>query len=257
MMNGLLLLFATLSLVSILAQPLTSMAQSGQSSSNQSLTKGKQRVQEAMAFQAQLKKGTTSLNEVREEWKRAVNDPSVKKDKDALAIALSSQAIVERDMGDLNAADSLFEVAMPLFQLKASKAYFLVTHASVKKELKRFSAAMDSYTEIANDFDSLPQLRQISFYANSGYADYAYGIDAARNVTLLGLNNPSLKAKAIRVLDGVVKKHPLNELGLMALVGLTKLDTENLKHRDFQKEYLFSKKRDMRELADKFAKQFE
>jgi tetratricopeptide (TPR) repeat protein len=224
---------------------------------SQPLSKGKERVQQAMAFQAQLKKGTTSLGEVREEWKRAVNDPSVKKDKDALAIALSSQAIVERDMGDLPTADSLFESAMPLFQLKASKAYFLVTLANVKKELKRFSDAMESFTEIANDFDSLPQLRQIAFYANSGYADYAYAIDAARNITLLGLNNPSLKSKAIRVLDGVVKKHPADELGLMALVGLAKLDTENLKHRDFQKEFLFSKKQEMRDLADKFAKQFE
>lgn len=257
MKNGLVPLFSALSLVLTLTLPLVSQAQSNQSSSSQPLTKGKQRVQEAMAFQAQLKKGTTSLNEVREEWKRAVNDPSVKKDKDALAIALSSQAIAERDMGSLEVADSLFEVAMPLFQLKASKAYFLVTHASVKKDLKHFVEAMTSYTEIVNDFDSLPQLRQIAFYANSGYADYAYGIDAARNITLLGLNNPSLKAKAIRVLDGVVKKHPLNELGLMAITGLTKLDTENVKHRDFQKEYLFSKKRDMRELADKFAKQFD
>jgi hypothetical protein len=223
----------------------------------QKLSKGKERIQAAMAFQTKLKKGSTSLSEVRQEWQKAVKDPDVKKDLDALAIGLSSLAIVERDLGNPAVADSLFEVAMLMFQLKASKAYFLVTHASVKTELKKISQAMDAYTEIATDFDSLPQLRQIDFYANSGYADYAYAIDATRNITKLGINNPSLKAKAIRVLDGVIKKHPANELGLMAITGLLKLDTENQKKREFQREFLHSKRSGLRELGDKFAKQFE
>lgn len=225
------------------------------SASAQPLSKGKLRLREAMEFQSNLSKGSTSLMDVRDEWDRASKDPDVRKDKDALAIAYASRAIVERDLAHPDVADSLFTIAMPLFELKASKAYFLVTQANLKRDNKDGAGALKLFTEIATDFDDLPQLNSITFYAKSGYAPLAYGIDAARNIALLGMNNQALKPRAVKALNDIVKAHSKDQLGLMALVGLEKLDAANAKKHEAQKEKLVLKREEFRDLAADFAKE--
>lgn len=222
----------------------------------QDLTKGKLRVQEAMTYQGKIKSGKISLVDVRDEWHRATRDPEVKKDRDALAIAYASMALVVRDLGELESADSLLKIAMADFQLKSSKAFFLLSHANLKRDLKKNSESLDLFTELVTDFDSLPQLKKITFYAKSGYAELAYGIDAARNIALIGSNNQKLKPRAIKALEVVAKEHPSDELGLMALVGLKKLDSANAERHDARMEALFGKKGSLRELAIEFSKQF-
>jgi hypothetical protein len=222
---------------------------------SQPLSKGKLRLREAMEFQAKLSKGSTSLIDVRDEWIRASRDPEVKKDKDALAIAYASQAIVERDLTHSESADSLFTIAMPLFELKASKAYFLVTYAALKRDKQEMSQALNLFTEIATDFDSLPQLQGIAFYAKSGYAKLAYGIDAARNIAIIGYTNQSLKPKALKTLNEIVKKHASDQLGLMALVGLEKIDSANVGKHRAKREKLIAKRADMEALARDFAQE--
>jgi hypothetical protein len=221
----------------------------------QELTKGKLRVREAMTYQGKIKSGKISLVDVRDEWHRATKDPDVKKDKDALAIAYASMALAVRDLGELESADSLLHIAMPNFQLKASKAFFLLSQANLKHDLKKSGESLELFTEIATDFDSLPQLKGITFYANSGYAELAYGIDAARNIALIGLTDQRYKSQAIKTLSQVSKKHRADEMGLMALVGLKKLDKSNAEKYDTQMEALFSKKAELRELAAEFSKQ--
>jgi hypothetical protein len=216
-------------------------------------SKGKMRLREAMEVQAKLSKGSISLVDVRDEWANAAKDPEVRKDKDALAIAYASRAIVERDLSNIQAADSLFSLAMPLFQLKASKAYFLVTHANLRRDAKDMPGALSIFTEIATDFDSLPQLNGIAFYAKSGYAELAYAIDAARNIALIGYNNQSLKAKAIKALSEVLKDHPADQLGLMAILGLEKIDDVNRAKHTARKEKLVAKREDLQTLATDFA----
>ncbi len=219
----------------------------------QQFSKGKMRLREAMEFQAKLSKGSTSLVDVRDEWAKAATHPEVKKDKDALAIAYASRAIVERDLSNVQTADSLLALAMPLFELKASKAYFLVTHANLRRDAKDIPGALTIFTEIATDFDSLPQLNGIAFYAKSGYAELAYAIDAARNITLIGYNNQSLKAKAIKALSDVWRKHPADQLGLMAILGLEKLDDADRAKHIAKKEKLIAKRAELKALATDFA----
>jgi hypothetical protein len=214
---------------------------------------GKMRLREAMEVQAKLSKGSISLVDVRDEWANAAKDPEVRKDKDALAIAYASRAIVERDLSNIQVADSLFSLAMPLFQLKTSKAYFLVTHANLRRDAKDMPGALSIFTEIATDFDSLPQLNGIAFYAKSGYAELAYAIDAARNIALIGYNNQSLKAKAIKALSEVLKDHPADQLGLMAILGLEKIDDVNRAKHTARKEKLVAKREDLQILATDFA----
>jgi hypothetical protein len=221
----------------------------------QPLSKGKQRLREALEFQSALSKGSTSLMDVRDEWERASKDPEVRKDKDALAIAYASRAIVERDLAHPEKADSLFTLAMPLFELKASKAYFLLTHANLKRDNNDASGALKLFAEIATDFDSLPQLNGISFYAKSGYAELAYGIDAARNIALLGFNNQQLKSRSVKALNDILRDHASDQLGLMALIGLEKLDGANQKKYQAKKEKLIAKKEAFRDLATDFAKE--
>ena len=216
-------------------------------------SKGKMRLREAMEVQAKLSKGSISLVDVRDEWANAAKDPEVRKDKDALAIAYASRAIVERDLSNIQTADSLFSLAMPLFQLKASKAYFLVTHANLRRDATDMTGALSIFTEIATDFDSLPQLNGIAFYAKSGYAELAYAIDAARNIALIGYNNQSLKAKAIKALSEVLKDHPADQLGLMAILGLEKIDDVNRAKHTARKEKLVAKREDLQTLATDFA----
>jgi hypothetical protein len=223
------------------------------SSAAQPLSKAKSRLREAMEFQSKLSKGSISLVDVRDEWMRAAKDPEVRKDKDALAIAYASRAIVERDLTNISVADSLFSLAMPLFELKASKAYFLVTHANLRRDAKDMSGALTIFTEIATEFDSLPQLNGITFYAKSGYAELAYAIDAARNIALIGYNNQQLKSKAINSLKAVLKAHPSDQLGLMAILGLEKLDDTNRSKHSAQKAKLLAKRSEFSVLAEDFA----
>lgn len=223
------------------------------SSQAQQLSKAKIRLREAMEFQSKLSKGSISLVDVRDEWARAAKNPEVRKDKDALAIAYASRAIVERDLTNIKSADSLFSLAMPLFELKASKAYFLVTHANLRRDAKDMSGALKIFSEIATEFDSLPQLNGITFYAKSGYAELAYAIDAARNIALIGYNYQTLKSKAVATLNTVLRAHPSDQLGLMAILGLEKVDDVNRAKHTKRKEKLLARDAELSALAADFA----
>ncbi|HET6513481.1 MAG TPA: hypothetical protein VFH43_14915 [Candidatus Kapabacteria bacterium] len=225
--------------------------------SAQELSPGKLRLKEVMEFQAQLKAGNTSLMDVRERWMLAAKDPAVKKERDALAIAYASRATVERDLGNVETADSLFTLAMPIFELKSSKAFFLLSHANLKKLNGKPSAAIELFGELATEFDSLPQLKDIKFYAKSGYAELAYAIDASRQITLLAMRNAKLQPAAIKTLNEVAKKHPNDQLGLMALIGLGRLDPKNAKSIEARKNKLIEKNRGFDALATEFARQFD
>lgn len=225
--------------------------------SAQTLSKGKERLQDAMMIQGQLGKGKVSLSEVRDEWRKATKDPIVKKDRDALAIAYASLAIVERNLDNLQTADSLFELSMPLFELQASKAYFLLAHANLQRDMNLGKQALASFTEIATDFDNLPQLKQIKFYAASGYAERAYAIDAVRNICLIGMRNTTLTASALATLQSVVKEHPSDELGLVALVASVKLDSKNAAKHEKKIESLIAKRATFADLRDSFSKELQ
>ena len=223
----------------------------------QELSPGKLRLKEVMEFQGQLKEANTSLMDVRDQWINAAKDPIVKKERDALAIAYASRATVERDLGNIETADSLLTLAMPIFETKSSKAFFLLTQANLKKLSRQEPGALELFSELATEFDSLPQLKDIKFYAKSGYAELAYAIDACRQITLLAMSNVKLKQDAIKTLSRVVKQHPRDQLGLMALTGLSKLDVANAKTHDTRKQKLIEEKEGFGQLAIEFARQFE
>jgi hypothetical protein len=222
----------------------------------QELSPGKLRLKEVMEFQGKLKEGNTSLMDVRDQWIQAAKDPVVRKERDALAIAYASRATVERDLEHIETADSLFTLAMPIFETKSSKAFFLLSHANLKKFSGKHSGALKLFSELASEFDSLPQLKDIKFYAKSGYAELAYAIDATRQITLLAMSNVKLRNDAVKTLNAVLKKHPNDQLGLMALTGLEKLDAKNAKSYDARKQKLIGKKDGFDQLAIEFARQF-
>lgn len=224
--------------------------------SAQDLSPGKLRLKEVMEFQGQLKEGNTSLMDVRDQWIRAANDPVVRKERDALAIAYASRATLERDLGNIDVADSLLTLAMPIFETKSSKAFFLLTQANLKKLSRKQPGALKLFAELATEFDSLPQLKDIKYYAKSGYAELAYAIDACRQITLLAMSNVKLQPDAIKTLNLVAKKHPNDQLGLMALIGLSQLDKKNAKSHDKRKQKLIEEKEGFDQLATEFARQF-
>lgn len=216
------------------------------------VTPGRAKVEEATRFQMELGKGKVSLQDVLERWRSLTHDPVVQKDKDALAIAYACEGLVEKERGELDRADSLLEYSMPLFQLKASKAYFLVQHALLKKSMRQHKSAIDLYAEILSDYDSLPQLREIKFYAGSGYPDLAYAIDAARNLAEIALVAPGQRARVISLLTSSLKKHPADQLGLMNLVALELLDKEKAAQWRERKEKLLSAKPEFADLGEVF-----
>ena len=118
---------------------------------------------------------SVTLQEVLTNWKDVTEDKDVKRDVDALAIAYAAEGMLLLQNGQKAIADSTLAYAIPIFRLKHSKAYFLVAFADLDRELHRYKRALTSYKEIMSTMDSMPELWDIDFYRESGYAPFAYG----------------------------------------------------------------------------------
>lgn len=220
------------------------------------LTKARLKVEEATKFQMQLGKGKVSFMDVLSRWQSVTNDPEVRADKDALAIAYACEGLVEKERGEFTRADSLLERAMPLFQSKTSKAYFLVNLATFERDQKQHEDAMKHFAEVLLEYDVMPQLKEIPFYAKSGYAELAYGIDAARNIGLIGPSTPELRKQAIALLEKAYNAHRDDQLGFMAITALEHVDIDNRAKRRAEREALMAKKQNLKDLDATFAGQF-
>jgi hypothetical protein len=219
-------------------------------------TAGKKDVEKAFQFQRRLLHGLETIDTVIKNWARTATLANVKKDHDALAISFGCEGLMEIERDSFSRADSLLKKAMPLFKYKDSKSYFLVALAQLESKRSFYDQAFRVYAEILTNFDSLDALKDITFYSESGYAAYAYGIDAALHITNLGRSIPQFLTPAIQVLQRAASKHPVDALGLMALTGLKYLDSANVADYIFKIEQLCSRKADLRKVADKFELQF-
>jgi hypothetical protein len=219
-------------------------------------TAGKKEVEKAFQFQRRLLHGLETIDTVIKNWARTAKLADVKKDPDALGIIYGCEGLMEIERDSASRADSLLKLAMPYFKYKDSKSYFLVALAQLETKRSFYDESFRVYTEILNNFDSLDALKDITFYSESGYAPYAYGIDAALHIANLGLSLPELHNPAIALLELSANKHSIDALGLMALTGLKHLDTARVADYNFRIEQLCSRKPDLRKASDKFELQF-
>ncbi len=105
--------------------------------------------------------------------------------------------------------------------------------------------------------DSLPQLEDLEFYHESGYGSFAYGIDAALGMGLIGTSLPEFHDDATVTLRAVAEQHSRNALGLMAVTALMYLDTANREDYKFRMDRIFSVRPKLRKAAAGFDVQFE
>jgi len=219
-------------------------------------TAGKKEVEEAFGFQRRLLRGLETIDAVIKNWARTARLANVRKDPDALAISYGCEALMEIERDSAGRADSLLKHAMPLFKYKDSKSYFLVALAQLESKRSFYDQSFRYYSEILSNFDSLDALKDITFYSESGYAPYAYGIDAALHIANLGRSLPELQKPAIELLEAAANKHPIDALGLMSLTALKHLDSMHVADYSFRIEQLISRKPELRKASDKFELQF-
>jgi hypothetical protein len=105
--------------------------------------------------------------------------------------------------------------------------------------------------------DSIPELWNIDYYRGSGYAPYAYAIDACLGMTRIAFADKGLHVQAVRQLAGVMEQHPEDALGIMALVSLHHVGAINDEAYKFKLDLIASRKPDLRDISEKFEKQFE
>jgi hypothetical protein len=220
------------------------------------LTPGKKKVEEAYAFQRRLLRGLETIDSVIKNWARTATLPDVLKDEDALGISLGCEGLMEIERDSSVRADSLLKSAMPHFKYKDSKSYFLVALAQLESKMSFYQNSMRYYAEILNGFDSLDALNDLTYYAESGYAPYAYGIDAALHIGAMGASIPQFHDIAVAELKAASQKHPVDALGLMTFTALKHLDTANAEAYAFKIEQLCSRKTKLRKASEKFEKQF-
>jgi len=161
---------------------------------------------------------------------------------------------IERDSSDR--ADSLIKRAMPLFKYKDSKSYFVLALAQLEAKRSMYIESFYYYRELLVNFDSLDALKDITFYNESGYAPYAYAIDAALHLTNYGLSIKEFKEEAIFLLKRAAAKHEVDALGLMCYTALKHIDHDHTEDYNFQIEQLCSRKPELRKASDKFEKEF-
>ncbi len=219
-------------------------------------TAGKKEVEKAFQFQRRLLHGLETIDTVIKNWARTAKLAEVKKDPDALGISYGCEGLMEIERDSASRADSLLKRAMPLFKYKDSKSYFLVALAQLETRRSFYDQSFRVYSEILNNFDSLDALKDITFYSESGYAPYAYGIDAALHIANLGRSLPELRNPAIELLEAAAIKHPIDALGLMSLTALKHLDSTHVQDYNFRIEQLCSRKPELRKASDKFELQF-
>jgi hypothetical protein len=238
----------------LIASSLTVLPSFAQHSSVTKASVGRMKVEAAYAYQAKLADSSITIEQAIGKWRLVAKDPEVRSDKDALAVALGCEGLLEIQRSELLSADSLLSTAMPLFRLRKSKAYFLIAYAGLERTLSRNIAATRAYREIIETLDSVPELDRIDFYRLSGYAPYAYGIDAAYQLGKIAESDSADRRQIIGILKAAMKRHSSNPLTLMCASALKRIDGDNEKQYDFQINLVCSRNPDYRALADKFAK---
>ena len=189
-------------------------------------------------------------------WSAAASNPEVRKDRDALAIAYGSEGILEIQNGEKHKADSLLRKSLPLFQYRWSKAPVLVAYAEFERGIKSYAAAMGAYDEIVHTMDSIAALWNIQFYRLSGYAPYAYAIDACYGMVQIVKHDAKQKKKAVELIQNTLDRHPDDALGMMAIVALHRLGALDNEDYKFKVDLLCSRKPDLRKANDTFEQKF-
>ena len=213
-------------------------------------------IRAAYDFQKKLDDSTTTIDRVIVKWSSTANDPDVKNDPNSLAIALGSEGLLEIRNGNAMRADSLLKKSMPLFRSRMSKASFLVGYAELERSLLKNAMAMRAYDEIVNTMDSVGALWDIQFYRLSGYAPYAYAIDACFGMEQIASSDTAFRKKAIDLLTQTMNRHTTDALGLMAIVSLHQLGAMSNETYKFQVDLLCSRKPELRKACDTFEKKF-
>lgn len=231
-------------------------AQSQNKGSQMNETKGRAVVQAAFDYQNKLQDSSVTLDDVIEHWSATARNPDVRKDTDALAIAFGCEAMLEIKKRDNRKADSLFRKALPLFQYRSSKASVVVAYAEFERGLRNYTAAMGAYSEIVNTMDSVPALWDIQYYRLSGYAPYAYAIDACFGMEQIAFKDSRQKKKAVELLQYAFDRHPNDALGMMAIVALRRLNILDPEEYRFKVDLLCSRKPELRKVNDLFEKKF-
>lgn len=228
-----------------------------QRSNDSKMTAGRKKVEAAYTYQSRLADSSVTIAQVIEKWRSIAKDPEVRSDKDALAVALGCEGLLEMQRKQPLLADSLLSTALPLFRLRKSKAYFLVAYAELERTLNRNIAAVRAYREIMETLDSVAELDRIDYYRLSGYAPYAYAIDAAYQLAKIAEHDPDQRPAAIAILKRSMKRSHANPLTLMCATALKRIDPDNAPDYEFQINLLCSRKPDDRALADTFAKRLQ
>ncbi len=219
---------------------------------DESASPGRKKVQVAYEYQAQLADSTITIDEVIANWREVAADRDVKKDVDALAIAFGSEGLLELQKGAKLRADSLLARGVPLFRLKHSKAYFLVAFAELDRELKHYPRSIRSYDEILNSMDSMPELWDIEYYRLSGYAPYAYAINAALGLGRIGKASAEHRKQVTDLLTVSLEHHPSDPVGLMDLVALHYYGAIKKEDYKFKLDLLCSRKPELRKIGERF-----
>ncbi|HWF44002.1 MAG TPA: hypothetical protein VG537_05115 [Candidatus Kapabacteria bacterium] len=215
---------------------------------------GRKKVEDAYKFQNKLADSSVTVADVIQKWSRTERDPDVRKDPDAQAIAFGCEGLLELQRGQKLRADSLLSQAMPRFRWKHSKESFLVTYAELERQLKHYDRAVRSYQEIAATMDSIPELWDITYYRQSGYAPYAYAIDACYGLEQIASADADYHKKAVESLSATMDRHPVDALGLMALVALHRLHAISDEQYKFKLDLLCSRRPELRKVSDLFEK---
>jgi hypothetical protein len=219
-------------------------------------SKGREIVRSAFAYQNKLQDSTATLDDVIQNWGTTARNSEVRKDQDALAIAYGSEGELEIQKGETHKADSLLRKALPLFKFRSSKAPVLVVYAEFERSIKSNAAAMGAYDEIVHTMDSVGALWDIQYYRLSGYAPYAYAIDACFGMEQIASKDPKEKKKAIELLQNTLDRHPEDALGLIAIVALHRLGALDDEAYKFKVDLLCSRKPDLRKTSDLFERKF-
>ncbi len=219
-------------------------------------SEGRKIVQQAYTFQNKLLDSTATIDQVIHRWSVTAANPAVRKDPDAQAIAYGCEGLLEIQKGESHKADSLLKKALPLFRLRESKAPILVSYAEFERGIHHNADAMRADEEIVKTMDSIPELDEIPFYHESGYAPYAYAIDASFAMANIAKADTSERKKAIELLTATLKRHPQDALGVMDVTALHELHALSDEEFKFKIEFMCAREPNLRPVADLFQQKF-
>ncbi|HEY3874891.1 MAG TPA: hypothetical protein VGM92_05410 [Candidatus Kapabacteria bacterium] len=213
-------------------------------------------IQSAYQYQNKLSDSSITIDQALRNWSATARNSDVRKDDDALAIAFGCEAILMIQKNDSHSADSLFRRSIPLFRKKSSKESIIVAYAEFERSQKYNSAAIAAYDEIVHTMDSVPELWNIDYYRLSGYAPYAYAIDASFGVAQIAATDTAHRAKAIALLRDTYRRHPYDAIGVIDVVALHWLGELTAEDYRFKIDLICSRKPELRKAADLFEKKF-